>query len=65
MTALGTTRSEIIIPVLDVAGDCVLGIIDIESERPHAFDAEAQGELEKCAVVIRGLWSNPLAQQAT
>jgi putative methionine-R-sulfoxide reductase with GAF domain len=65
LTALGTTLSEIIIPVLHAAGDRVLGTIDVESNRLHAFNAEAQGELEKCALVIRRLWSNPLAQQAT
>jgi putative methionine-R-sulfoxide reductase with GAF domain len=52
LTALATTRSEIIIPVLDAAGHSVLGTIDIESERPHAFDSTAQGHLEECAIVL-------------
>ncbi len=62
LTALGTTRSEIIIPVLDATGDRVLGTIDAESDRPHAFNVEAEVELEKCAVAIRRLWSDPLTE---
>jgi L-methionine (R)-S-oxide reductase len=57
LTALATTRSEIIVPVLDAAGDCVLGTIDVESEHPHAFDSATQERLERCAAVLRILWS--------
>jgi L-methionine (R)-S-oxide reductase len=56
LTALPTTRSEIIIPVLDDAGECVVGTIDVESERPHAFHSAAQERLEKCAHALRGFW---------
>jgi putative methionine-R-sulfoxide reductase with GAF domain len=45
LTALITTRSEIIVPVLDSVGNRVLGTIDVESERPHAFDGVAQASL--------------------
>ena len=35
LTAFGTTRSEIIVPVFDGEGKSVLGTIDIESEAPN------------------------------
>jgi L-methionine (R)-S-oxide reductase len=53
LTALATTRSEIIIPVLDVCGDRVLGTVDVESERPDAFDPPTQESLENCADLLR------------
>lgn len=56
LTALATTRSEIIIPVLDAAGSCVLGTIDVESERAHAFDSDTQKHLERCAKSLRTFW---------
>jgi putative methionine-R-sulfoxide reductase with GAF domain len=56
LTALGSTRSEIIVPVLNTTGDCVLGTIDVESEHLNAFDFSAQALLEECAVMLRGLW---------
>jgi len=56
LTAFATTRSEIIVPVLDVVRNSVVGTIDVESERSHAFDPSAQNQLEECAVVLRGLW---------
>ena len=57
LTALATTRSEIVIPVLDAVGDRVLGTIDVESERSHAFDSGTQERLEKCATVLRAFWT--------
>ena len=56
LTALTNTRSEIIIPVLDPNGDRVLGTIDVESERLHAFDLATQEHLEKCANALRPFW---------
>jgi len=56
LTAFGTTRSEILVPVLDVAGKNVLGTIDVESERPNAFSEEVRVLLETCSNVIRLLW---------
>lgn len=55
LTAFGSTRSEIIVPVFDGSGS-VIGTIDIESEQINAFDARAQALLEACAAVIRPLW---------
>jgi len=59
LTAFGTTRSEIIVPVFDAEGKTVLGTIDIESEAPNAFDKETQDFLEACSAVIRPLWTSP------
>ena len=56
LTAFGTTRSEIIIPVFDGEGRNVVGTIDVESEKPNAFDKDVQDLLEACSVVIRTLW---------
>jgi L-methionine (R)-S-oxide reductase len=58
LTALATTRSEIIVPVLDIQRDRVIGTLDVESEYPNAFYPSAQSLLEECAVVLRGFWSN-------
>lgn len=57
LTALATTRSEIIVPILDATGHGVLGTIDVESERPNAFDSATQLRLEECANVLRAFWN--------
>jgi GAF domain-containing protein len=56
LTAFGTTRSEIIVPVLDQMDGKVVGTIDVESDKPNAFSDEVQGFLETCSDVIRPLW---------
>jgi L-methionine (R)-S-oxide reductase len=56
LTAFGTTRSEIIIPVLDIPREKVIGTIDVESEHPNAFSENVQALLEACAELIRPLW---------
>lgn len=55
LTALGSTRSEIIVPVFDQPGK-VVGTIDVESEYENAFNAETQSFLERCSDVVRPLW---------
>jgi putative methionine-R-sulfoxide reductase with GAF domain len=57
MTALGTTKSEIIVPILGAQGSVVVGTIDVESASLDAFSPETQKLLEECAEVIRPLWS--------
>ena len=37
LTAFGTTRSEIVVPVFDGTSESVVGTIDVESEKPNAF----------------------------
>ena len=59
LTALETTQSEIIVPVLDDVGDRVIGTIDVESERLNAFDSTAQLLLEECASVLKKFWTDP------
>jgi GAF domain-containing protein len=56
LTAFGTTRSEIIVPVFDAEGKSVAGTIDVESEEPNAFHKDIQDLLEACSLVIRPLW---------
>jgi GAF domain-containing protein len=57
LTAFGTTRSEIIVPVFDADGENVVGTIDVESEGPDAFDRETQALLEACAMLLRPFWT--------
>jgi L-methionine (R)-S-oxide reductase len=47
LTALETTGSEMIVPVL--AGGRVLGTLDVESDRAGAFSDEDRAELERVA----------------
>ena len=56
LTAFGSTRSEMIIPVPDAAAASVAGTIDIESEQANAFDPQTQERLEACAAVLEPLW---------
>ena len=56
LTALSTTRSEIIVPIFDAARDHVIGTLDVESEQPNAFTPAEQAFLETCAAAIRPLW---------
>ena len=58
LTALSTTRSEIIVPVLDASDGRVIGTLDVESELPDAFDSAAQRWLEECAQVLKGFWAD-------
>lgn len=48
LTTFGSTRSEIVVPVLDAAGK-VVGLIDAESERANAFGEEDARFLQSCA----------------
>ena len=57
LTAFGSTRSEIIVPLFTRERDEVVGTLDIESEQPYAFDAATQAFLEECAEAIQPLWS--------
>ena len=56
LTAFSSTRSEIIVPVLDRSGR-VVGTVDVESELPNAFDGAAQSFLEECVRALEGLWA--------
>src|SRR5499425_3542093 len=58
LTALGSTRSEIIVPVFDSAKEKVIGTIDVESDRENAFNAKTQALLESVSETLQPLWSN-------
>ncbi|MGA8038404.1 MAG: GAF domain-containing protein [Candidatus Acidiferrales bacterium] len=62
LTAFGSTKSEIIVPILDAAGERVLGTVDVESEKHHAFDRDAEEMLKLCAHFVHPLWMNPTPQ---
>ena len=55
LTAFGSTRSEIIVPVLDRAGRKVVGTIDVESEEVDAFSEDCAA-LERCVVVVAAIF---------
>jgi putative methionine-R-sulfoxide reductase with GAF domain len=56
LTAFGSTRSEIIVPIFDSQGETVVGTIDVKSEQPNAFSLEAQDLLAAFSDVIKTLW---------
>jgi len=56
LTAFGTTKSEIIVPIFDSTRENVVGTIDVESEQPNAFDPQTEGLLEECAELLTPLW---------
>ena len=56
LPAFGSTRSEIIVPVLDRAGRKVVGTIDVESEEVDAFSEEDRAALEHCATAVAALF---------
>lgn len=57
LTGLDDTRAEIVVPVPNRTGDRVRGTIDVESERPNAFDSPAQPLLEDCARAMVDFWA--------
>jgi putative methionine-R-sulfoxide reductase with GAF domain len=58
LTAFGSTRSEIIVPIFDGEGKRVVGTIDVESEKPNAFTVNIEELLEACSRVIQPLWDS-------
>jgi L-methionine (R)-S-oxide reductase len=57
LTAFGSTRSEMIVPVFDAEGKNIVGTIDVESEQPNAFNEDIQKLFAACSLVIRPLFS--------
>jgi GAF domain-containing protein len=55
LTALDTTGSEMIVPVL--AGGRVVGTLDVESDRTGAFADEDRAELERVARELLALYA--------
>lgn len=56
LTAFGNTLSEMIVPVLDPAGERVVGTIDVESEEQDAFSDRDREMIEQCAQAALPLW---------
>ena len=56
LTAFGSTKSEIIIPILDSRRGMVVGTVDVESERTDAFLDTDRKVLEDCAIAASSLW---------
>ena len=56
LTVFGSTRSEIIVPILDRAGRKVVGTIDVESEEVDAFSEEDRAALGRCATAVAALF---------
>ncbi len=56
LTALGSTRSEIIVPVIEPSTQRVVGTIDVESEHNNAFTDADRATLERCAAAIADLF---------
>jgi L-methionine (R)-S-oxide reductase len=56
LTAFGSTRSEMIVPVADRAGRKVVGTIDVESEQVNAFSEDDRVALERCAAAVSALF---------
>jgi L-methionine (R)-S-oxide reductase len=50
-----STRSEIVVPLLDSSGN-VRAVLDIDSDLPDAFDAADQEALEKLAAEISAVY---------
>jgi L-methionine (R)-S-oxide reductase len=57
LTALGSARSEIIVPVRTTSDGLVAGTIDVESEKMSAFGPEDEELLQACAEVLIPLWT--------
>jgi GAF domain-containing protein len=55
-----TTRSEIVVPVL-AAGGALLGVLDIDSDRPDAFDGDDAAFLEALLGEVFGRVPPPAA----
>lgn len=51
LTTFGTTRTEIIVPVISTEGR-VLGLIDVESDLVNAFSKDDEHLLDSCASLL-------------
>jgi putative methionine-R-sulfoxide reductase with GAF domain len=56
LTAFGSTKSEIIVPIADSRRGRVVGTVDVESERTNAFSDADRKALEDCATAASKLW---------
>jgi L-methionine (R)-S-oxide reductase len=54
LTTFGSTRSEIVVPI--VRSGKVVGVLDVESDQPNAFDGVDRGRLEEAAAELAEAW---------
>jgi GAF domain-containing protein len=52
LTTFGTTRAEIVVPILDSVTGRPRGLIDVESDRAEAFGDSDRELLERCAAEL-------------
>lgn len=64
LTAFATTGAEAIVPVIGDSG-LVIGTIDVESDRRHAFSPEDEHFLRSCASALKRLWRSVPAERLT
>jgi GAF domain-containing protein len=57
LTAFGSTRSEMIVPVFVADGTTVIGTIDVESDHVAAFDIAERDFVEGLAEALRPLYT--------
>jgi L-methionine (R)-S-oxide reductase len=57
LTAFGSTRSEMIVPVLEPDTTTVLGTIDVDSDRVAAFGDEERELVQRVAAAILPLYA--------
>jgi putative methionine-R-sulfoxide reductase with GAF domain len=53
---LGSTRSEIVVPVLDSGSGDVVGLLGVKSDLIDAFGDEDRRSLEECAAALAPFW---------
>jgi L-methionine (R)-S-oxide reductase len=56
LTTLGSTRSEIVVPILDRSRGGTVGLLDVESDLLDAFGEGDRRCLEECAAALAPLW---------
>ena len=56
LTAFSSTRSEVVVPVIDPATGAVVGTLDVESAERDAFTEVDQQALERYATALPGLF---------
>lgn len=56
-TIFGDDRSSlIVVPILGAESAMVIGMLEVRSDRSHAFGPDDVGFLEECAAVVRPLY---------
>ncbi len=59
LATLGSTRAEMVTPVLDPESGEVVGTVDVASDRAGAFDDRDVDRVDACARAAAPLWQTP------